>query len=762
MAGPTVGHIEVTVDADTGKLKAQVTAAGKEAGKGAADQIDSELGKVDGSQLKKKIALIKKQVEEQLKNIDVDLDIEADTADIKAAKAQINKGLSGIEAEVGVDVDETELASARSEIEGGMGDSGNKSGDAFGKGFGRGLSGRMKLILAGIVELGEPLVAIFEGLASVITQVLGSALQALGGSIGALTPLLFGLGAGVAAVLVGSKGMVTAFKAINTEFATALEEGRAFNLQAEDIQKALKDLTPAARDTAVAFSEILPQLHGIQEAVQEALFAGMGDVLRDLATNVIPDVGEALVIAAGQANTFGKDLVAALKTIDFSQLVGGLTPAMASLSDAISTVVQSIGPFLTAATPAATRLAEMLKLSAESLLAMVTAGQQSGAINDFLQDGLSALSTWWDLLKNIGATLFTIFQAGAEGGTGLVQKLSDIVGKFNEWLNTGPGQDALLQFFATGRQLLSDLTPLLEGAVGFFKNLVQPNTLTAIADIATNLGAMLPVLGELFNISGRISVFQLLAQALAQIAEAIQPLLVPLKQIATVIGETLAEALTALQPLLNAVGRLLGQLLRAVAPLVPIIADLFVRAVEFLVDAFTQLEPVLSPVIDMLTKELAKQLPAVVDVFDELFKAMEPLIPLFIQWLNQALLILAPLLPVLVTSGFQLVTVGAQLLTAFAPLLTVFLQLTNDVLVQLTPLLLTITGALAGVSAGIRIAIAAITDLVGIVADALASILAEFGGVLTKVIGIVAGWVQGVIDWFVNLFNRLIGNSIIP
>jgi len=726
MAGPTVGHIEVTVDADTGKLKAQLLAAGKEAGKGAADQIDSELGEVDGRQLKAKIAQIKKQIEQQLKNIDVDLDVEADTADIKGVRAQIEKGLTGIEAEVDVQVDKGSKAKADALIQGNFEKLGKDSGEGFASKLWGSISGRMKLIAGLIVELVQPAAVLLQGLASVVTQVLGSAFQALGGTIGAVAPLLFGLSFGLGAVVVGSKNVVKAFGAIASEWQAAADAGRAMNLESEEMQAALKKLGPAAKDTVIAFGGLLDQLDTIQKTVQEALFAGMGDVLRDLAKNVIPDVGAALVIAAGQANTFGKDLAAALKTIDFSGLVGGLTPAMASLSDAIATVVQTIQPFILAATPAATRLAEMLKLSAESLLRMVQAGQESGALNSFLQNGLTALSQWWDLLKNIGSTLFTIFEAGASGGTGMVSRLSEIVGQFNAWLNTTEGQAALLNFFETGREILSSLTPLLKGAVGFFQNLVSPDAISAVASLAKNLGEFLPVLGQLVNISGQVSIIQLLAQLLNQVGQAIQPLIEPLTTIARIIGDSLSRALLELQPLLNAAGRLLGRLFDAIAPLMPIIGDLFVRGVELLADAFAQLEPVLQPVVDALGKELASALPQVAATFNELFAAMAPLVPLFIDLAMEALPALLPLLPLFLQSGLRLVTLGAELLTAFAPLIELFLK----------------------------------------VATAYTSVMAPVWEAFTKalvfVITAVTGFVNTVIGWFKTLFNVLVGNSIIP
>ena len=47
MAGRSVGSIEVTVDADTGRLKAQLTKAGREGGQAATREIDKALDDID-------------------------------------------------------------------------------------------------------------------------------------------------------------------------------------------------------------------------------------------------------------------------------------------------------------------------------------------------------------------------------------------------------------------------------------------------------------------------------------------------------------------------------------------------------------------------------------------------------------------------------------------------------------------------------------------------------------------------------------------
>jgi phage-related protein len=722
--------------------------------------------------------------------------------EIESIKARLKAAFAGhaAEAEIGVSLDEPTLEKAKADLA----KAGNEGGKSYGGGFLSGLSLREQAIAGAIAFLSEPIALLAQSLASVAAQVAGSAFQALGAAAGAATPLVFGLGGALSAVIVGSQGMTTAFKAVRTEWKTAQKEGRAFNAQAEEITNALKELSPSAAATATAFVGLQDTLGGIQRDTQEALFSGMADVLAG-ATPLIKNMGDALVVAAGQANTFAKDVITALEGIDFKSLVTNLTPAMDSLSQAVASVVSTIQPFIEAATPAAERLAGMLKNAADSLLAMVQAGQQTGGINQFLQDGLTALSTWWDLLKNVGKLLFTIFQAGADSGSGLVRALSDIVGKWNEWLNTPDGQAALLHFFEVGKQILADLKPILDGVVGAFKNLTSPAAVDSFGVLTQAIGDALPVVAELLAIISRAGISTALEEAISAIAKAITPVLPTIEKLATAIGTELLQAVDALKPLLpplasligdlakaltpvvKAIGdglaivlppivKMLGDLMEAVRPLLPVMGDTLAKAIDLLAKALAALLPSLQPLVDAFGKELATVLPDVAKAFDEMFTAIKPLIPELVKLLDSVVKVLVPLLPILVRSFLGWVEVTALLFPVVAPLLEILLKLINLVLKPLTPLLEGVSKALTFVETGFqKLAAALLKALPGAfqavvdwfshlpqtIVDAIAngySLLQGLGSSLVQNIwtGLQSAWTT-VSDFFVNLPSTILG-----
>ena len=687
MAGRNVGSISVTVDADTSKLKVQLVAAGEEGGEGAKEAIDDALGEIGGPQLKAAITKIRNQLERGLSGIEAEVNAQVSEGSIARASEELEFAFEGIKAALGVeledgdvarveaeladlgdqatatvgvdledgdlakaeivlselgdhatanvnvDIDKASKAKADAELRANFSSVGTEAGQGFSRNFGSaldgggggggGLSTRMQAIAAGIVLLMEPAAVALEGLASGAIQVLSSAFSALATTGGVLLPIMAGLGATLGAVGIASLGVGKGISAVTKEFAAAAEAGRAFNINAAGITKAMGALGPAAQGVVRAFADLFPTLQKIQDTIAENVFAGFEGTLNRLAHETIPDVGEALARAGTTANTFFQNLASAIGDIDFAHTFSEISPALDALGIAIANVVRAIQPFFEAAAPAAREFAGMIERASEALLRLVEAGNQSGAIARFFDQGLDSLRVWGDLLANVTRALFTLFEAGTAGGNSLIQSLSNIIGRFNDWMNTIAGQSALEEFFNSGREALSALTPLLQGLVGFFDNIVSEGAIDRFRELSEAIGTVLPVLGSLFEIVGRVGVLDTMAQALAGIATALEPAIPALQQLASALGDALGDTLTALQPRLDALGEAIGQTAEAIAPLVPVLAEVAVALLEAWTpvviantQAFADIMTALAPLIELV---LQAALP-IVQVIGELSK----------------------------------------------------------------------------------------------------------------------------------------------
>jgi hypothetical protein len=503
MAGRSVGSISVRVDADTGRMKVQLVRDTRQAARDAKRVADEELDDITA----------------RISNF------ETNRAALNAEKVRIDAAFGDITVNIVPDVSDAHLAAAQAKVaagtDGGWGGAGGRAGTAAGDAFLDSFSNRTRLIAGAIALLAEPAAVALQGALSAATAITSSAFAAIAGGAGALTPILAGLGGEIAAIVVGSQGMVDALGAITDEFAAAVVEGREFDLMAADVQDALRPLGPAARDFATAFAEILPALSEVREAVSERLFAGLGDVLRDLSKTVIPDVEESLESAADVANAFFRDLADLAAETDFSAIFEALRPAMEAMGDAVIDVLGTIEPFLAAAAPAAELLADGLARGAESLRAMVEANPE--ALEDFLTAGVESLQRWWDLLSAIGDALFTVFAAGQSTGDDFLAGLTGIVERWDQWLEGAAGQTALADFFNNARRVVDDFGTVLDGVIEGFDRLVTEESFGRFTAITDAIGRVLPIIGDFLNTIGPLAVGT--ARAFETIAIALQPIL---------------------------------------------------------------------------------------------------------------------------------------------------------------------------------------------------------------------------------------------
>lgn len=692
MAGRSVGSIEVTVDANTGRLKAQMTRAGAESGAAAKKSIEEQLKDIDATidfnsaALKAETAEIREQIEAQLRGLaikgSVEIDVtqarlklreleafaeaqrlainvelsEADLAKInaqikgftetrreaqidfeanleqvnlnierflaerheatiqfeadleqvninldrflqerKAVQIQFEADLAAINARLllfrqeqernainlriegdidhinagitqflreahfprmkfPVDIDDDSKKKADDKLKENFTATGKESGRLFGHGFGNAFFDQQKLFAIAVAALGDQIAVGLEGGLSAITSLASSAFSAIGGGAGAAIPIVGALGAAVGALVTGLVGVPKALTGVKKAFDDAAASGEELTKESDAFQDAVAGLAPAAQDFAFAFAGVLPILRHIQDQVQGELFQGLDQQLTDLSSTLIPDVGQALGIAAESLNEFAQEFLAMLDQVNFAELMADLKPALDAIFDALTAVGSAIEPFFQAAAPAATALAESLSAAAQSFADMVAAGQESGALSDFLLEGVESLRSWGDLLRETGSLLFTIFEAGKATGDTFIDTLAEIVGRFNDWLNTVEGQTALEDFFNTGRAVMHDFIPVLEGVRDLFDELITPESLERFGRLADSIGRLLPALGHLIEVMAGtefvIQFFDALAFAMEALATVLDLIPGPFLK---VLG-----ALAALKALMATAGAIVG------------------------------------------------------------------------------------------------------------------------------------------------------------------------------------------------------------
>jgi phage-related protein len=697
-----VGRVDVTVDADTRTFEAQLVAAGHRAGRLA--------GKRYGDTFCKEAS--------------------------KRVRRCLDKSIAGTDKQ--------------------FGKAGDKSGKAFAGKFGSGLTKRMRLILGAIVALAEPLAAIIQGAAGAFTALAGSLYKAVSAG-GALIPILAGMGASLGAVVIGSQGMGTAFKAISTEWKDAAASGRKFNMQSKEIQKALKTLTPSARKTAEAFGRMQKPLDDLRRSVQEALFKGMADVLDRISKKILPEVSAGFTKMATSANGFAKGFVTMLEGFDLSKLIGDLAPTMDRVYAALTNFSSGFLTFISAATPAAEALAGRFQKMSESFKQMVEDGKESGAINDFLMTAQTHMSAWWSLIRGTGGALNTLMKAGEQFGLEMVRSLDGVIREWNAWMQTTEGQTSLERFFTMARDSMLALKPILVGLRDAFTTLVTPEAIDRLASISESIGSVLPVIAQLLSIIAQTGVIDTFFAALAMVGEAIQPLMPLFTELAGIISGTLGSILPiigqAFKDIVTAVQPLLAALMPLIATLLPALVEAFTPIIDVIVQVVSAIAKGLTPIIEALTPIIAELAPVIVAAF----VAFNPFL--------RILTVLGPVVAAIAEPLGKLVAWFIRLIEPIVPLIAGIAKLIFEFIAfnKVFGLIGQVIGKVIGWFKGAGTAISGFGNTVKTVFQSIGQIIGGIvnvfkivGQTIAKVFGqLIMGYIQSVIAVWKALWNAI-------
>ena len=820
-AGRGIGSVHVDVEADTKGVKPELVKAfksgGEAAGKAAKDAINDELAEIGGPKLKAAIQKVRRQIEEGLDDLDitldfdeaklradiakmkaylerqemaleidpdlesvfqelqalqayldakhpelnVDLEIDSPADELKATQARLDA--ADLEVEVDVKPNRASMVRTQRELDSFFGDAGVSSGSGFGDGFGRGLSGRMKAIIAGVLLLMEPAAVALEGLAASLTSVLSSAVFGVGAAAGAATPLLVGLIGAVAGVMLAMDGMGDAMSAIAEE-------------DAEAFAAALENLSPAAAAFATAVQGIWGEFEKLRDSLQEELFVGLADNFENMARVLLPELSEGLGALVGEVNEWAAQMMDMLAGIDFGGILAGLAPAVGNILAALTPLIEAFFRFVEVATPAATELSQMFLIWAQGV-----AEFDATKVTDFLERGLDSLSEWLNLFSELSDLVGTVFMAGVESGDGFISKLTEALETLNEFLDTVEGQQALENFFATGERIIMALVPLVEGLAIGIHNMVTPESIANFEQLAETIGEFLPMIGTLFSVVSNAGVLQFLADLILLVTEALEPLVPIMMSFTDAISEALGAGLEAIGPMLDTLVAALEVLLPALEPVIPVLFQLFTikwqviaAGVVALAEVFAELAPVIvdlldvmGPFIDTVLAELgdvikgsAPLLEALAKAFTKLLPALEPLVEVIGAALITAFEALAPVIDILGDALVTLAPLLVELLEAVTPLIpiigellggafTILLNLLEPLLPVLTNLVSVLIDALAPVIPPLVEAFVALSE-------ALAPVVEELGAHLAESIATLAPLLPPLAELFIALLDAII------
>lgn len=442
----------------------------------------------------------------------------------------------------------------------------------------------------------------------------GSIIGLGGAALGAVPSLLgvggtalgAGLGAGVLAL--GFKGVQSQISPVSQAYqqaktaqaaATTPQQIKAAAQQMAGVQQQIKALDPALQQVFKAEQQIQNTWQGIT-AGMAPLFARAMTGVSSLLTSLAPSL---------------KNLFGAAGTL--------ITPLLAGLSDLGKTVLPPLAGVLKATAPLLRPLLDGLGQLAGPLLSGLTV---------LLRASMPAITAFGSALGTLGKDLGALFADAAP-----VMKASSIILKDLLDVVSGlfPIIGKLAQIFASGlAPVFNQFSKILQSLLPF---LVQVGSVLAdlagatLSDLVGLLGALATVvkviapsftvlagaLGNVFTILENSSVFEILANAIenmagplgkfvAALVTGLVPILPPvimfIGQIASILATQLASAVTALLPPLStlvlSVLQVLADILPAILPALTTFVTLFTQYA--LVDTISGIAKALNVVLNLM------------------------------------------------------------------------------------------------------------------------------------------------------------------
>ena len=290
---------------------------------------------------------------------------------------------------------------------------------------------------------------------SLAVSVLSLAVTTISGLVGVITALAVGLGGallgGITALLPGVAALGVGIGALALGFSKMSKENKAAIAPLSDF---FKELRAGVQERL--FDSLARQQDGLIEALRPLgpFLNSIVDVFTDWSSRIIAEIGP------------GGPLAGAFQTLGTS-----LPSILRSLLDLLSSASGAIVGLFAAASPAAQRLFDAIGRVVQRFNEWVNSAEGAERVNDFLQRAIDLLGSFWSLAGALGETLRLLWDGAADGAEGIVDGLTNVISRFNEWLGTTEGQQAMTDWFQQAVQFARDMWGVIQELIDIFVQL---------------------------------------------------------------------------------------------------------------------------------------------------------------------------------------------------------------------------------------------------------------------------------------------------
>lgn len=240
----------------------------------------------------------------------------------------------------------------------------------------------------------------------------------------------------------------------------------------ENAALAMGKLSKNGQEFVNALMDVQGPVMELRNLVQDNIFEGMAGQLKTLTGKALPTLEKGLG-GIGEAwnntltelfNVAGQDQN--LSLID--RIFGNTEDAQNILNEAIDPLVEGLGTLTAAGTDALPRLAGAIGTVSERFAAFITDADADGRLAAWIDEGFNAMTDLGNAALNVGK-MITAITGQTDGG--FLNWLADATGRWQEWMNSVEGQNAIADFFEEGRRIFNEWRPILEDLPGLFKGI---------------------------------------------------------------------------------------------------------------------------------------------------------------------------------------------------------------------------------------------------------------------------------------------------
>lgn len=209
-------------------------------------------------------------------------------------------------------------------------------------------------------------------------------------------------------------------------------------------------------------------------------------------------------------------------------------------------------------------------------------GTSVGIVFDDMADGLAEGSAGFEVfektienaaqdlpaLANATGTWLTALGRGLNEANPLADQMVGYIQELGDRFDDFTQSDSFDVWIKNSMQTFTDLGELLDSTGRMLNDLVTPQAVERTQDFLDNLTDFMPHLGNLLDFAGRLDVFGLAAQLLAEWGDALEPLAEPMGKLADEVSDVASELITNFAPAIKAAASVIGPLVEGAADLI--------------------------------------------------------------------------------------------------------------------------------------------------------------------------------------------------